>query len=295
MSAYNHEKFVEQAILSIFTQTYQDFELIVLDDGSSDRTPDILESLSQKYGFFFKRQSNQGIAKSYNQLIHMSRGVYITGCASDDFWPPTRLEQQVALLDAKPDVDLVHGRASIVVNGEVRYGDVEGGNPFVNGTNEFRPFLRWKRNFVTGSKMVRTEVFERIGYYREDLQIEDFDWWLRATRHLNIHFEDRVWLYYRRHDGNFIKDPEKASIWCDDYYTVCRELGLRNGLHCFFGGLNVLIQCENTAGRRRRFAYYVLLPFALVNKRTRRTFERFAKKELRALRNRNRLLRSLTG
>jgi len=282
MSAYNHEAYVEQAIRSILDQTFQDFELIVLDDGSSDRTPEILEELSQKHGFRFERQRNQGIAKSYNRLIGMARGAYITGCASDDYWPPTRLAEQVALLDTKPNVDMVHGRAAIVKNGHVQ-PKTPSNRPFVHGRGEFRPFLRRKRRFFTGSKMVRASSFERVGLYREDFAVEDFEWWLRATQRLNIHFEDKVWLFYRHHPNNFTKVPATARAWCDDYYTVCRELGVWDGLRCFIGGLGGLIRCENIARRWRRFGYYALLPAALVSRSIRRAFGRSMVDECKAL------------
>ena len=282
MSAYNHEAYVEQAVRSILEQTYQDFELIVLDDGSSDRTPEILEALSREHGFRFERQRNQGIAKSYNRLIQMAGGTYITGCASDDYWPPTRLAEQVALLDAHPEVDLVHGRAAIVAEGRVQ-PDPHSKKPFVHGRHEFRPFIRRQRRFFTGSKMVRASAFQRVGLYREDFRVEDFEWWLRATQTLNIHFADSLWLYYRRHGRNFTMRPASARAWCDDYYTVCRELGGRDGLLCFFGGLGSLIRCENTARRRRRFGYYALLPIALVNPGVCRAFARAVVDELKAL------------
>ena len=95
--AYNHEKYVEQTILSIVNQTYQDFELIVIDDGSSDQTPEILERLSQEHGFYFERQENMGVTKTLNKIISKAKGQYIVGCASDDAMPRNRLEIQDAM------------------------------------------------------------------------------------------------------------------------------------------------------------------------------------------------------
>lgn len=287
MSAYNHEAFVEEAILSILNQTYQDFELIVIDDGSTDRTPDLIGRLSREYGFQFKRQENQGIAKAYNQLVRSSRGTYITGCASDDYWPPTRLEQQVALLDSNPGVDLVHGRAVILENGKAHSNSPDD-KTYVHGRNEFLPLIRWQRHFVTGTKMLRLDAFKRVGFYREDLMVEDFEWWLRATRCLTIHFENAHWLYYRRHEGNFIRNPATAGLWSDDYYKVCRGLGLRHGLICFRGGLPLLIRCDNTARRLRRIAYYLFF----FDPRVRRSLRHYARGELRGIRNH---FRRITG
>ncbi len=108
MSAYNHAAYVEQAIESILAQTYDNFELLVIDDGSSDDTAAIIEKLSRTHGFYFKRQENRGLPVTLNELVQISSGDYITACASDDFWPSTRLDEQVSLLVNNPEYDIVH-------------------------------------------------------------------------------------------------------------------------------------------------------------------------------------------
>ena len=167
ISAYNHEGYIEQAILSIVNQTYQDFELLVIDDGSTDRTPEILERLSQEYEFYFERQQNMGLPKTLNKLIRMAKGEYVSGCSSDDYWPLTRLEEQVAELDSNLNVDLVHSKVEAVDEKGIQVQFLKPPMPFVHGEDQFIPFIMHKRRYYAPTHMVRRASFNRVGYFNE--------------------------------------------------------------------------------------------------------------------------------
>ena len=266
MSAYNHEAYVEQAILSIVNQTYQDFELLVIDDGSTDRTPEILERLSQEHGFYYERQQNMGLPKTLNKLIRMANGEYITGCASDDYWPEDRLEEQVAILDHKPRVDLVHGNFTAVDGGNqvIPTGGLKGVP--LDGPHEFPYFVRRKRSYSTCTIMVRTDAFHRVGLYDETISVEDFDWMLRATRILNIHYSGKPWVFYRRHGENWTRTSSGAVKLADASYQEAKELGFYWGSVFIFYKANVLLRFEMLANRKRRFFFLLLLPVLLFNR-----------------------------
>jgi glycosyltransferase involved in cell wall biosynthesis len=105
MGAYNHERYIAQAIESILNQTMPDLELIIVDDASTDATPQIIKCYQQKdhrvKAFFHKK--NQGIAATANQCLNNADGKYITFIGSDDLWVATKLEKQLPILEEHPN------------------------------------------------------------------------------------------------------------------------------------------------------------------------------------------------
>ena len=107
MPVYNGERFIADAVNSVLRQTYADLEIIVVDDGSTDQTLSQLKNISDTR-LRILRQSNQGVSAAANAGIKASQGEYLAGMGSDDIWQPDKIEKQVALLDAKPEIDLVY-------------------------------------------------------------------------------------------------------------------------------------------------------------------------------------------
>lgn len=268
MSAYNHEQYVEQAILSIINQTYQDFELLVIDDGSTDRTSDILERLSQEHGFHFESQENLGLPRTLNKLISMAKGEYITGCASDDFWPPNRLEEQIQEFVNDDYIDMVHANVLFVdVNSSLVPVSISKNRKMpVDGRTEFLPLIAHRRRYNTTSMMVRRSSFNSVGYYDESIGVEDFDWWVRATRILNIKFcQERTWTFYRVHSNNWVRRPDGALKSVKSHYAVVRKLGIFHGSIFFMTKISGVMLWETIARRKRRYFYIFLFPFLFWN------------------------------
>lgn len=271
MSAYNHEKYVEQAILSIVNQTYQDFELLVIDDGSSDRTPEIIERLSHEHGFYFERQENMGLPGTLNKLIGMANGEYITGCASDDFWPASRLAEQVAAMEENPNWDIVHG--------DMRRVDSEGKSDNwvskrmpINGNSEFLALLMRRRDFYATTMMVRKSAAALVGPYDESISVEDFDWMLRAVRCCYVGYQSKVWVYYRKHGGNWTMTSKGAISLADSSYRVARKLGLVWGALFLCYKSPLMHSYENLAGRKRALIFAVITKVGLGLKKIYRLF-----------------------
>lgn len=261
MSAYNHEAYVEQAILSIRNQTYQDFELIVIDDGSSDRTPEILERLSREHGFYYERQQNMGLVRTLNKITPMARGEYLTGCASDDFWPPTRLEEQVGALDANPDSALVHGIPAIVdesgnIIKDARY-QLE---HMLDGADAFRDMIWQRKKFQTTTVMIRLSVCRELGGYDETIAVEDVEWMLRVTRSYPVKAIDCVWSYYRKHGENWTMTKAGAKKLIRAECQVATKLGIPAGWIFRFSGLPVWFLIARRSDLPSRYAYLFLLP-----------------------------------
>lgn len=96
IASYNHEKYIEASIASVAAQTYRNVELLVVDDGSSDGSVELLRGLQAKYGFDLRVQQNQGLSRTLNEAIARARGNLIVPFGSDDIMLPQRLEKQVA-------------------------------------------------------------------------------------------------------------------------------------------------------------------------------------------------------
>jgi alpha-1,3-rhamnosyltransferase len=267
MSAYNHEQYVEQAILSIVNQTYQDFELLVIDDGSSDSTPEIIERLSKEYGFYYERQENMGVVRTLNKLVGMAKGEYMTGCASDDFWPLTRLEGQVAALDENPDAALVHGIPAIVdgagnITKDRRYGLEQ----MLDGEGSFKDMLWRRKKFQTTTIMIRVSVCRELGGYDENIGVEDVDWMLRVTRRYSVKAIDCVWSYYRKHGENWTMTQAGAKKLIKAECQVASKLGIPAGWIFRFSGLPVWFLIARRSDLPSQYAYLFLLPLYFWNK-----------------------------
>ena len=104
MPAYNAEEFLEESISSILNQTYSDFELLIGDDGSTDRTMEIIQSFCDDRIIVMRNEKNLGIPCTLNRLIKASKGEYIARQDSDDISLPKRLEKQVDFLDKNPEI-----------------------------------------------------------------------------------------------------------------------------------------------------------------------------------------------
>lgn len=204
--SYNHSKFVKTLIDSIYSQTYKDFELIVIDDGSKDSSVELLTELSGKFGFEFISKANEGICKTLNLGISKAKGEFILIIASDDYMPEYRLEEQVKFMDGHRDVDVVAGSLTLIDND----GVIKGSNkPALQGYVSFEDMLKINR-ILTASAFVRSSIYKRFGNYDPQDVFEDYPMWLRVLKGGGKIFNtDRMWAFYRISNP----DLEKKFNW----------------------------------------------------------------------------------
>jgi glycosyltransferase involved in cell wall biosynthesis len=219
--SYNHAQFLEQCIKSIFAQTFKDFELIVIDDGSTDNSCDILNHLNRKYDFTFITQENMGLARTFNKGIQQyARGKYFTFCASDDYWLPQKLEKQVSFLEQHPDIPMCYGRTFFVdEKGDIIDKVTKIMNQKYKGGYIFADILL--QNFHPPvNYMFLKSIFDVVGYYREDIYIEDYYMNLRISRKYEIGFIEDYLSCYRVSSHftlNSMKIPD-AHLKCINEY-----------------------------------------------------------------------------
>jgi glycosyltransferase involved in cell wall biosynthesis len=169
---YNQAQFIAEAIQSVLTQSFRDFEIIVIDDGSTDNTPEIASAFPVRYF----RQANQGVAAARNRGIALSLGKYIAFLDSDDIMLENALEKGVAVLDKYLGVSFSYGQAFMMnENGgvyRVRKSSFLKASAIVNGKDEIRDLL-FPYRITTSTVMVRRCCLDEVGGFHEKLRSEE--------------------------------------------------------------------------------------------------------------------------
>ena len=201
--AYNHEQFIEQAIMSAVNQTYDNIELIVIDDGSKDRTPEIAQKLAEEFGFTFIRQENVGVSETMNRLFNISNGEYILGCASDDYLDEKAVENalRVAL---KTDADIVCGRVKIVNNDNEITGEL---NHTLSKSFNKTDLILTKSIVPKQGFFYKREILEQVYPIPSEVKLEDAYTFLKIPNDVKFVSINTIIKYYRYHGLNTISDP----------------------------------------------------------------------------------------
>ena len=190
---YKRAHLISRAIQSVLDQTYQDFEIIVVDDGSTDNTEEIVQNYKEDRIRYIRHSVNKGAAAARNTGIKASRGKYIAFQDSDDEWFPDKLEQQIKVFDdASSEVGVVYsGFYRIEADKKVyfpsdRFTQIDG-----NIHNELL-----KGNFVgTPAVLIKKECFENIKYFDENLRaLEDWELWIEISKHYTFKYINKPLL-----------------------------------------------------------------------------------------------------
>lgn len=196
MPVYNGAKYLADAIESILNQSLTNYELIIINDGSTDETSAILDHYSDSRIIYVTHQHNQGLVKTLNQGLRLARGYYIARMDADDISLPKRLERQVQFLEQHPHIG--------ILGTQVMYIDPQG-RPLSRSFNPTQPhLLPWHLLFSNcishPSVMVRRAIYDHLdGYNLVSLHVEDYDLWLRAMFVTQMANLDEIYLQYRVH------------------------------------------------------------------------------------------------
>lgn len=218
MPVYNAEKFVEHAVRSIINQSFKEFELIVVDDGSTDQTHRILMQFDKKVVKVFS-QEKSGITAALNRGLSLANGKYIARMDADDIALPERLQKQVAFLEAYPEIGIV-GSAVLVIDDSGRKWGVQTFEPTDIG-------IRWtsllKNPFVHPSVMFRKNLLDDHNLeYRSLHHAEDYDLWIRLLRFTKGSNIEQPLMLYRVHKSNVSILHRKAQF--ESHYAISRDV-----------------------------------------------------------------------
>lgn len=208
MPAYNAEKYIAEAIDSILGQTYGDFEFIILNDCSKDRTEEIILSYTDPRIVYLKNEKNMGVAATLNRGLSAAKGEYIARMDADDISLSMRFEKQVAYLDENPKI------AVLGCNVEC----FEGGKILSTGGSSSDPVqMRVDMFFACGlahpSVMTRRAVIGELGGYDPEFEgLEDYELWCRVLENHQITTLPEILLRYRVHNAQVTKNPSDRYL-----------------------------------------------------------------------------------
>ena len=200
MPAWNRERFVREAVDSVLAQTFADFELLVIDDGSTDATAAIVAAVVDPRVRCL-REPHRGIGAAMNAGLRAARGRYVARLDSDDVWLPELLATQVAILEARPEAGVAYARAQGMEADGALTAHVWGMAP--RWPDDHLRSMLWGDFTCNITTVARRELLERIGGFDETLIAgEDWDLWLRIAKHARFAFTDRVLARFRWHADN---------------------------------------------------------------------------------------------
>lgn len=240
MPVYNQEKFIAEAIQSILDQTFQDFEIIITNDGSTDNTPEKINKFSDPRIRVLTLEKNKGISNALNNCIANSKGEYIALLNSDDVFLPDKLKKQVDFFDENKDIAAVFTLANIID---------ETGQPLKDKNHFYYSIfdqsdknrLEWLNYFFYNgnclchpSMMMQRRCFENVGYYDIRFhQMQDFELYVRICMKYDIHIIQEKLVNFRvlSNEANVSgnrPDSRNRSAWemekiLDNYLEIGAE------------------------------------------------------------------------
>lgn len=224
--SYNHEDYVTQAINSVLSQTYKSIELIVIDDGSKDRSVEKILKLKDKFSFKFITRKNRGLAVTLNEAVNLSKGLYIAALASDDYYLPKRIEHAVNKLNHLPkDFVAVYSDGYMINTNNRKLCQFSDIYP--------RPLIGSVYNNLLCSNWIpamgvtfRASILKKNKYDNRFI-IEDWSQYLRIfkNRHYKIQYYKAFDFCYRQHNRNISKDSDLMKEQFNFMRSSFKDLG----------------------------------------------------------------------
>ena len=223
---YNSAQFIAETLESVFAQTYKDYGVIVVDDGSTDNTKEVLKPYMSKIRYIYKE--NGGAASARNVGIKNAQGEYIAFLDSDDLWLPEKLEKQIEYFGKHPQIDMVFANC-------IRFGEevsnVRNDTKFIS--NDMFVNIWWYNIVPTSTVMLRKSCFEKVGLFDEARELEtteDAEMWLRIARECEVGYLREVVTKYRvRASGysrsNIDRAYNSAKLVIDKYWEDVKIRG----------------------------------------------------------------------
>ncbi len=194
---HNGEEFLAETIQSVLGQDQPSLEIIVVDDGSTDGTADVVHGFGDRLRYIY--QDNSGRAASpRNKGIGLARGEWLIFLDADDLWPEARLETQLLYMD-DPETEIVLGYTQ-------RFWARK-------GTRVYDQFTEPELAMKLAASLIRRSVFDKVGLFDTTLRFcDDWDWYMRAREMgIRIVIHPEVAIYYRRHDHNLTNQEDLAN------------------------------------------------------------------------------------
>src|ERR1051325_3065945 len=237
--SFNHARFIEKCLRSIFRQELPPFELVVIDDGSSDDSPRIIERLLQQCPFPSElvARSNRGLSATLNEGLARTRGEYFAYLGSDDIWLPQFLSARVATFRARPRAVLAYGHAYSIDESDRIIDCTLDWAAYVDG--DARRMLLTTLAPLSPTVLYKREAVEKYGW-NENAALEDYELYLRLSADGDFAFDPRILSTWRQHETNVSSNATmimNAKLAAQE--TVAAQLGFSSreldGFHAIAG------------------------------------------------------------
>lgn len=211
MPTFNREMFLREAIQSVLDQTFRDFELIIIDDGSTDGTKDVVNSFPD-HRIHYIYQSNRGRSNARNHALHIARGRYIAFLDSDDLYLPDKLQLQVDFLNMHPEFSMVYTSAYCMDETGALLHDSYAATVSGDIYQEIAFYVPVTITLPT--VMVSREVFEKVGGFDEKMdRFEDTDMWRRIAKEVLVGAMPEYTCLLRTHSGNALARQDPIVVY----------------------------------------------------------------------------------
>ncbi len=229
--SYNHEKYIKDCIMSVINQTYQNLEILVMDDKSVDNSASIIKSIKDPRLRFFCSKVNRGTVRTVNDLMKKCKGKYIAIIGSDDMWESDKIEKQVAYLEQHNNVKAVFTEAEIIdENGHLYdFDESFNENIFQNANitrgSRMRMFFEHGNHLCHSSSLLSSEIVNKIGLYDITYrQLHDYEYWVRLINEYDIYIINEKLVKYRRFKNN------KKNLSNNSSESVIRTINESNAI-----------------------------------------------------------------
>jgi glycosyltransferase involved in cell wall biosynthesis len=189
LPVYNAEKFLKEAINSILNQSHSNFELIIVDDGSTDKSINIIKSFNDKRIVLYQDGVNKGLPARLNEISILAKGRYLARMDADDIMHPERIKRQLEILEKNIDIDVLGTNAYSIDENNVING--------VRMTLYKKPKLTKVKGFIHPTIIAETSWYLRNPYNENATRIEDYELWQRTHNNYNFAVISEPLLYYR--------------------------------------------------------------------------------------------------
>ena len=228
--AYNSKATIGSAIKSVQRQSRADFELIIVDDGSTDDTASRVEPFLRDERIRLISQQNLGVAAALNRGIASTRGQYVSFLGSDDLWLPHYLAAMASTLDGDPGAAVAYTDAWILDDATRRIRRMTTAGPFhppeaPRQPSEFFRSLLERGNYVFAGATIRRWVFDEVGTFRAELRsAEDYEFWLRIASHGYRFVRCPLKLaIYRQRPGQLTADRRRVLLFATKVFQIVVE------------------------------------------------------------------------
>lgn len=260
MPVYNAEKYIDKAVESILNQTYQNIELIIVEDASTDDTYQVISRYTDSRIKVFCNEINRGIAYSTNYAIRHSSGEYIALMDDDDIAVKERIQLSLDFLEHHESIDIVGGAGLMIdENGKIIGSHMPRNNPRV-----IKACMLFHDCMWNGTVMVRRQVFyDNNIWYRENCYgMQDFQFFVEASKRVKISNINDVLLYWRKYDASetAMEMDKNSKLRAEKYAQIQRDSISKSGFSLTESQYNIItsVLTEKMAASYKKEDWYAL-------------------------------------